>query len=269
MSILDEEVHMLGDMNVDDDRRIVLHIKLQIVEIFERVAHLLDPSLKRGLDLVVLLLGLEGHVLHGFYLQGSHPCAGVELQVLQSLLLAFHQVALHGLRQELYSAVDAFLHALLLYLLQSLQLSLVLVLLLKHDLVAQQAAGVVCVKEVDFDLSSAYPTILFLRLEEILVAIDACSIDDVVFLLAFLAVHNFLLLLGWNSQELAADLATTCRLLTDACAHGTCILRELLHATMRFFVPVYAFRTGIDIFTDPRVAVRTSPGAIAHHFLLL
>ena len=68
MSILDEEVHMLGDMNVDDDRRIVLHIKLQIVEIFERVAHLLDPSLKRGLDLVVLLLGLEGHVLHGFYL---------------------------------------------------------------------------------------------------------------------------------------------------------------------------------------------------------
>ena len=68
MSILDEEVHMLGDMNVDDDRRIVLHIKLQIVEIFERVAHFLDPSLKRGLDLVVLLLGLEGHVLHGFYL---------------------------------------------------------------------------------------------------------------------------------------------------------------------------------------------------------
>ena len=56
MSILDEEVHMLGDMNVDDDRRIVLHIKLQIVEIFERVAHFLDPSLKSGLDLVVLLL---------------------------------------------------------------------------------------------------------------------------------------------------------------------------------------------------------------------
>lgn len=145
MSILDKEVHMLGDMNMDDDWSIILHIELQIVEIFKCIPHFFDPRLKCGFDFIVFFLGFEDHVLHGIHLQGSHPCAGIELQVFQCLLPAFYQVALHCPRQELHSAIDAFLHTFLLFFLISLQLSLVLILLLKHNLMAQQTASVVSI----------------------------------------------------------------------------------------------------------------------------
>lgn len=117
VSILDKEVHMLGDMNMDDDWSIILHIELQIVEIFKCIPHFFDPRLKCGFDFIVFFLGFEDHVLHGIHLQGSHPCAGIELQVFQCLLPAFYQVALHCPRQELHSAIDTFLHTLLLFFL--------------------------------------------------------------------------------------------------------------------------------------------------------
>ena len=46
MGVLDKKFHILRDMDVDDDRGVVLNIKLQIVEVFNTISKLFDSLLE-------------------------------------------------------------------------------------------------------------------------------------------------------------------------------------------------------------------------------
>lgn len=74
MSVFDEELHMFGDMDVDDDGCVVLDIELQVVEVLNRVSKFLYPLLKGPFYRVMFFLRSLSHVPHGLDLQGCHPC---------------------------------------------------------------------------------------------------------------------------------------------------------------------------------------------------
>ncbi len=76
MSVLHKELHMLTDMNLYNDRRIVLNIVRQVLEIFTRKTKLMASLFKNYSDSLVLFHRLAMHVLYSFDLQRGHSRIG-------------------------------------------------------------------------------------------------------------------------------------------------------------------------------------------------
>ena len=109
VSILYEKLHMFWDMTVDNDGSIIFNVKLQIVEILNRISKFFYSLLECILDVIVLFLGFVIHMLHGIHLETSHPCFFIKNKFFRSIFSALNKMSSWLMRHNFLPTVNAFL----------------------------------------------------------------------------------------------------------------------------------------------------------------
>ena len=72
VGVLHKELHMLADVNLDYDWRIVLYVKLQVLQVLCRVTHFVHSLLQWWPNAFMLFSWLLVHVQHSLYLKWCH-----------------------------------------------------------------------------------------------------------------------------------------------------------------------------------------------------
>lgn len=92
MSILYEELHVLADVDVDDQWHSHVNVLIELLHVFDLISQLLHPPSKRKLGAEVLLMAVFMHKFHAAYLHWAHASEDSDLLVVIFMVRALSDV---------------------------------------------------------------------------------------------------------------------------------------------------------------------------------